>query len=206
MLKRFMMIGLLGISLVVILAAEANAQIDGWGWFGFSSIHGQITTIHTPPPQTKPSAIDVKVTATIQIACLNPASNGVFNGVAFKRPLTSLTPLSQGNITDRTSGTAMTDVFIDLSQFEVSDNCPNPGWTAIIDSAMALDFSGTVRWCLIDTTTGLLDCSSKKGSLDSKTVSCTLDPTLSINGVLVNQRNPDGTAPHTAVFTCPQPQ
>ena len=30
MFKRLMMIGLLGVSVVAILAAEANAQISGW--------------------------------------------------------------------------------------------------------------------------------------------------------------------------------
>ena len=36
MLKRLVMIGLVGISLTTILAAKVNAQIAGWAGFGFS--------------------------------------------------------------------------------------------------------------------------------------------------------------------------
>jgi hypothetical protein len=199
MLKGLMM-GLLGISLVAILATEANAQIDGWGWFGFSAIRGEIDTIHTPNPQGQPSEITVMVTATIQIACINPANNGVFNGVAFHKPLTNAVPPGSGGFID-TKGNARTEVLIPLphDQFEVQANCPNKNWTPITGSAMALDFSGTVLWCLLDKT-GQPDC-SKKGFLDQASVTCTLDTTLP-----ENMRNSDGTAPHEAHFDCPQPQ
>ena len=54
MFKRLMMIGLLGIGLVATVAPKANAQISGWGWFGFSAVRGEITTQHTPPPEGQP--------------------------------------------------------------------------------------------------------------------------------------------------------
>jgi hypothetical protein len=197
MFKRLMMVGLLGVSLTAILAAEANAQISGWGWFGFSSIRGEITTEHTPPPQGQPSTIQAMVTATIQIACKNPATNGVFNGVAFHRSLTSSTPLGEGNITD--NGETTTEVLVSLDQFEVPTNCPNRKWTPIVGSAMAVDFSGNVFWCLVDKT-GQTNCSAKKNSLlDSSSVTCTLD-------TAAFPRNSDGTAPHDAVFSCSSPQ
>ena len=199
MQKRLMMIGLLGISLVAMLAAEANAQFDGWGWFGFSDIVGVIDTIHTPPPQSKPSQIQVTVDTTVQIACLNPANNGISNGKAFRTTVTGSTQLGEGDITDRKSGKARTEVKVSLDQFEVPANCTNPRWTPIDDSAIALDFKGTVMWCLLDET-GALDC-SRKGFLDSSPVTCTLDTTDPLN-----QRNPNGTAPHTAVFSCEDPQ
>jgi hypothetical protein len=198
MFKRLMMIGLLGIGLVATMAPEANAQISGWGWFGFSDIKGEIDTIKTPNPTAKPSQITVTVNATIQIACINPANNGIFNGVAFQRPLTSSIPLSAADVD--TKGDATTEVFVPLSQFEVSANCPNKKWTPVTNSAMALSFSGSVLWCLVGENGGP-DCNARKGLLDSSTVTCSLDVTNPDN-----QRNANGTAPHTAVFTCSAPE
>jgi hypothetical protein len=201
-LKRLIMIGLLGISVVALFAAKASAQIGGWGWFGFSSIHGDIDTIHTPPPQTHPSQLQATVTGHFQIACFNPANNGISNGKAFTTTASGFTPIGQANITDRKGGKAKTTLKLLLDQLEIPANCTNPHWIPIPDSAIAFDFSGTVLWCLTDTTTGLPDCSSKKGLLDSQFVSCTLDTTLS-----QNQRDPDtGTAPPGAVFSCNLPQ
>jgi hypothetical protein len=197
MFKRLVLIGALVISAVAMSSTHANAQFfDGWGWFGFSDIRGEIKTSKTPNPQGRPSQITVTVNATIQIACINPATNGVFNGVAFHRPLTSSIPLSAADVDEK--GDTTTIVFVPLSQFEVSANCPNKKWTPITNSAMALDFSGTVLWCLIEN--GGPNC-TRKGLLDSSTVTCSLDMTNPLN-----QRNSDGTAPHTAVFICSAPQ
>lgn len=197
MFKKFILIGLLCLGVIAIASPEANAQISGWGWFGFSDIRGEITTQHTPPPQGQPSTIQAMVTATIQIACINPATNGVFNGVAFHRSLTSSTPVGEGSITN--NGETTTEVFVSLDQFEVPANCANRKWTPIVGSAMALDFSGNVFWCAVDTKTGQTNCSSKKGLLDASPVTCTLD-------TAVYPRNSDGTAPHNAVFSCSLPQ
>jgi hypothetical protein len=202
MFKRLTLIGVLVIS-VAMLGTEANAQIGGWAWFGFSSVHGEVLTFHTPNPNSKPSQIVVAATATVQTACFNPANNGVFNGKAFKGTVVGSGLASNGGFVQTTQGNAgKTLVELDLSTFEEPQNahCPNPGWTVVQDSAMALDFTATVTWCLIDTTTNTLDCSSKKGLLDQESVACVLDMTNP-----KNQRNSDGTAPHTAVFTCPQP-
>ena len=197
MFKKLMMTGLLGIGLAAAVTPEANAQISGWGWFGFSAIRGEIDTIKTPNPQGKPSRITVTVDATIQIACINPANNGVFNGVAFHRPLTASVPFGAGDVTDK--GDVTTEVLVPLSGFEVPANCPNKKWTPITDSAMALSFSGSVLWCLVGENGGP-DC-GRKGLLDASPVTCSLDMTNPDN-----QRNPDGTAPHTAVFNCSAPQ
>jgi hypothetical protein len=189
------MIGLLVMGVVVMFGTNAHAQsFDGWGWFGFSGITGEICTSHTPNPQSKPSEMRVSVTATIQIACLNPANNGVFNGVAFHKPLTdSAVPGSQGFID--TKGNAVTEVFLYLSQFEDRANCPNKNWTPISDSAMALDFSGEVDWCLLDKDGNLINDCKGKGLLATSSVTCTLDTTL-------YPRNRNGTAPHPARFSC----
>ena len=199
MFNKLIFIGLLGLGLVATASPEANAQISGWGWFGFSSIHGTINTAHTPPPQTKPSAVSATVNATIQIACKNPANNGISNGNAFQKSLTGFTPVDVGNITDRKSGKASTEVNLNLEIFEDPANCTNPNWTPVKDSAMALAFSGDVTWCLIDDS-GALDC-SRKGFLDKDGVTCTLDTTLP-----QNQRLSDGRAPGSAEFGCNLPQ
>jgi hypothetical protein len=206
MFKRLILIGVLVISAVAMSSTHANAQFfDGWGWFGFSSIRGDIDTSKTPNPQGKPSQITATVDATIQIACINPANNGVFNGISFHRPLTASVPVGPGIISDK--GDTTTSVFLLLDQFEKDPkNCPNKNWTPITGSAMALNFSGSVLWCL--TENGGPNC-TRKGLLDSSTVTCTLDLTDP-----ENQRNPDGTAPHKdpvtgsrgAVFTCSAPQ
>ena len=94
--KRLILIGGFVISIVAMSATHANAQFDGWGWFGFSAIRGEIDTIKTPNPQGKPSQITVTVAATIQIACKNPATNGIFNGVAFHRSLATSVPFGTG--------------------------------------------------------------------------------------------------------------
>ena len=206
MFKRLILISALVISAVAMSSTHANAQFfDGWGWFGFSAIEGQIHTIKTPNPQGKPSQITLTVDATIQIACKNPATNGVFNGVAFHRPLTSSIPVDPVDVDDK--GDATTTVTLDLSRFEVSANCPNKKWKPVTaemtpgghGSAMALSFSGTVLWC--STKNGGPNCTNK-GLLDSSTVTCSLDMTNPLN-----QRDPiTGEAPHEAVFSCSEPQ
>ena len=204
MSRRVMMLGLLVISMVVMFGTNAHAQIDGWGWFGFSSIHGVIDTIHTPPPQTHPSGLQATVTGECQIACKNPANNGISNGKSFTTTVNGAVPISQADILDSKGGKAKTRLNIFLGDLEKPANCTNPNWQPIGDSAMCFNFSGTVLWCLLDTTTNppQLDCSTKKGLLDSQSVSCSLDRTLS-----QNQRNPDtGKAPPGAVYSCNNPQ
>jgi hypothetical protein len=198
MFKRLILIGALIISMVPLFESSANAQFfDGWGWFGFSDIRGEIHTSKTPNPTGRPSQITATVNATIQIACINPATNGVFNGVAFHRSLSTSVPLGAGDVTEQ--GDATTEVFLPLDQFEVSANCPNKKWMPITDSAMALDFSGTVLWCLVEN--GGPNC-TLKGLLDSSPVTCSLDMANPLN-----QRDPiTGEAPHEAVFTCASPQ
>ena len=199
MFKKLILIGGFAISMVAMSSTHANAQFDGWGWFGFSAIRGEIDTIKTPNPQGKPSQITVTVDATIQIACKNPATNGIFNGVAFHRSLATSVPFGTGEyVTDKGDVTTVVRLF--LNQFEDSANCPNKKWDAITDSAMALSFSGSVLWCLVGENGGP-DC-TRKGLLDASPVTCSLDVTNPLN-----QRDPiTGEAPHEAVFTCSAPQ
>jgi hypothetical protein len=204
MVRKAMMIGLLVMSAVALQARDAHAQFDGWGWFGFSEVKGEILTLHTPNPKSKPSQIVVSATMTVQTACVNPATNGVFPGNSFTQTVVGASPAANGGFVETVQGNAgKTIVFLNLSSFEQPEDphCPNPNWLVLPNSAMALSFSGTVTWCLIDTTTNQLNCSAKNGLQDQDNVTCTLDLSNPLN-----RRNADGTAPHTAVFTCSQPQ
>jgi hypothetical protein len=205
MYKRLVLIGGLVITIVALFGTNAIAQsFDGWGWFGFSAIEGEIHTSKTPNPQGQPSQITATVNATIQIACINPATNGVFNGVAFHRALSTSIPLGAEDVTSK--GDATTVILLPLDQFEVPENCPNKKWTPITaensgtghGSAMALNFSGSVLWCLVEN--GGPNC-TRRGLLDSSPVTCSLDMANPDN-----QRNANGTAPENAVFTCAPPQ
>lgn len=205
MFKRCTLICALVISAVAISGTHANAQFfDGWGWFGFSSVRGEIRTQGTPDPRTEPSQIMATVSADVQIACLNPAGTGVLIGRAFHRTITGVGAVGNTKITPK--GDAITTVFLSLNQFEVAENCPKHNWTPahnstpVKDSAMALNFTGTVTWCLVDET-GVPDC-SKKGLLNQSSATCVLDTTNP-----ANQREPKtGKAPEGAIFTCSEPQ
>lgn len=184
------------VSAVAMSVTDAHAQFAGWGWFGFSEVTGSIDTVKTPNPKGKPSSIQVTVSATIQIACKNPADNGVFNGKSFKTTLSTSSVVGPDSpILDVKSGNATTLVTLPLNQFELAENCTNPNWIPVTDSAMTLSFDGVVTWCL--TEGGVLQCGGK-GTLDSNTVSCVLNTTL-------YPRQADGTAPHPAILDCPQP-
>jgi hypothetical protein len=208
MVRKVMMIGLLVMSAIALQVKDAHAQFDGWGWFGFSEVRGRIDTINTPNPQGQPSQVVVTVSAGVQIACSNPANNGIFPGKTFRMKL-----VGAANVTKTEGGKATTEVVLELDPGLVSQNCTHPNFRPILESAMALDFTGSVVWCLTDKS-GALDCSNigksklsrllTKGKrawlLDQDSVTCVLDQTNP-----ANLRNQDGTAPKNAVFSCTAP-
>jgi hypothetical protein len=206
MLRKFLVTGFFLLSAIALSVTDAHAQFAGWGWFGFSSVSGEILTEHTPNPTGRPSAIAVAVSATIQIACVNPASNGIFNGKAFKNTLSAISQIGgQSSIVNWDTGEATTTVTLSLNSFDNTDGlhpeaskyCTNPNWAPIPNSAMVLDFSGSVKWCLLDDN-GNLKC-SRTGTLDSDSITCVLDPQAQRDAT-------NGTAPHPAAFICTEPQ
>jgi len=83
MLKKLIMIGLLGISLTTILAVEANAQIAGWAGFGFSEFTFVVDLKNVPNPNKVPSVLLVEGTLnSVECLCLKPHSHKVFLGQA----------------------------------------------------------------------------------------------------------------------------
>ena len=177
MLRKFLVTGFFLVSAIALSVTDAHAQFAGWGWFGFSSVVARVETVHTPNPTAKPSQIVVDLTGTIQIACVNPATNGLFVGKAFRTTFSASgsvgsDPLT-GIIGEVSGGKATTFVVIPLDQFESPSNCTNSNWTPVEDSAATLDFTGNIKWCLLDAN-GVPNCTGRS-LLDSETVSCVLD-------------------------------
>jgi hypothetical protein len=218
--KRLIVIGLIGASWLVMSEAKVNAQIAGWGWFGFSSVRGVIDLSKVPPPQSKPSVVvATAILETVQIACVNPATNGIFPGKPFTAEVSDFNAVDDEDITDRKRGKATIEVSFVLDSFEVATNCQNnnDNWDVVDESAMVLAFSVGLEWhiCTDEDLDGNGDpdpCvdidpatdeevftidETAKGLLDTANLRCTLDTT-------VYPRNLDGTAPHNAVFVCPE--
>jgi hypothetical protein len=215
--NALLVVGSICLGLTALAPTQAQAQyFDGWGWFGFSDVRGEITTGGTPPPGPKPSVLIVNAAVTVQIACVNPADNGIFNGKAFKSDVLSAQQITQGNITDKKGNTAITTVLLNLDHFEVGSNCTNTSWTPLVDSAIVSAFSHGVSWyeCTGEDLDGngdfdpCFDTNPATGEtvltigelLASATGNCTLD-------MEKYPRNADGTAPHEpkAVFDCTPP-
>lgn len=228
-----MLLSLVAVGVASGVSSDANAQISGWGWWGYSSLQGYIDTSKVPPPKTKPSVLIVKApVADVQIACKNPADNGIYNGNAFSGEFQIASPIGDGDITDRKRAKATTFVSWSLDDFDDPTEtqwCPNSNWIPVDESAMVLHFTFLVNWhlCTGDDLDGDGDtdpCSdtdpgtgepvytideSRKGLLDSKAGGCTWNLTT-------YPRNPDGTAPHVTLemitagepspFVCTPPQ
>jgi hypothetical protein len=138
MSRRVRMIGLLVMSAVMMLVTDANAQFfDGWGWFGFSAVHGVIDLRGVPNPDTKPSFVQIKLTLkSIAIVCKNPnnSTTPASPGSAGDRTVTLGQPITLANFTGD-PGQAQVTFDVDLSFAEVDTNCVNPNWTHITGSA-----------------------------------------------------------------------
>jgi hypothetical protein len=209
-------VGLICLGLTGFAPTQAQAQwFDGWGWFGFSNVKGVITTGGTPPPGPQPSVLIVNAAVTVQIACVNPSDNGIFNGKAFTSDVVSASQITQGNITDKKGNIAKTTVFLNLDHFEVSSNCTNELWTPIVSSAIVSKFSHDVLWyrCTGEELDGIPDWDPcfETNPATGETVVTIGDLLASAKGnkCTLNTeqfpRNADGTAPHPAVFDCTPP-
>ena len=140
-----------------------NFLMDGDGSSFKCGARGNLHTPHSQPQIQAFANGSLSVTMTVATACVNPATNGVFNGKAFKATVAGSSPAANGGFVQTTPGNAgKTDVFLDLSAFEEpATPVPNSSWAVKEDSAMALNFAGTVQWCLINPTTGGPDCTGK---------------------------------------------
>lgn len=220
MFKKLMLIVVLVISAVAASGTHANAQFfDGWGWFGFSSVKGLIDLSKVKNPQSQPSVViatgDLDV---VQIACKNPASNGISPGNSFTAELTNFSAVNPQNVTAK--GNTTITILFSLDGFEVNTNCQNPNWHPVDHSAMVLAFSAHLDWfkCTGQELDGIPDtdpCTefsgnqlvftvdqTARGLIQSADLSCTLNTNPATGGF---PRNSDGTAPSNAVFDCTPP-
>jgi hypothetical protein len=218
MFKRLMLIGALVISVVAMSGTHANAQFfDGWGWFGFSSVKGLIDLSKVKNPIAQPSIVIATGTSnTAQIACVNPATNGISAGNAFTSELDDFDSVNPQKVTAK--GDTTVTILFALDGLEINTNCQNRNWHPIEHSAMLLAFSAHLDWfkCTGEELDGIPDTDActefsgdqlvftidqtAKGLIQSADVSCFLDTSNP-----QNQRTATGTAPPQAVFTCTPP-
>lgn len=149
MFKRLMLIAL-AISVVAMSGTHANAQFfDGWGWFGFSALRGEIDLSKVPNPGSKPRIVFVQgILSSIEVICLNPANYNVAPGNAGTRAATGQTAISGDNITDRKRGLAHVTVFLggtELAAAEATATCVNPNWSVVAGSAAPKQVSLTMK-------------------------------------------------------------
>jgi hypothetical protein len=200
MFKKLIVIGVLVISAVAMSSTHANAQFfDGWGWFGFSILTGQIDLRGVPKPDAKPTIVVVDARLNqIEILCRGPQGQLVSGAASLRLVLSH--PIASQEVAK--NGQAMVTVTFDLGDAESSINCNN-NWTVVSNSAAVTDMSVDLQVfrCTGDVKTDPEPCVANDGVTltieptprDSVSLHCTLDPVL---------RNPDGSAQHNQVLTC----
>lgn len=205
---------LLGASVCLLPVALWAGQLNiCFTCAGFKCCSAATVTVDlkgVPNPSTKPTAVIGTVqNANIEIACKNPANNGIFPGAAFATTILDQDVLDLSDITGK--GTARIDLLFPLNSYEVVANCTNQNWIPIVDSAFILRTELLLQWyhCsgedldgdgdtdpCVDLENGLpvitVDLSKV---IDSKSYVCTPPSTA--------QRNSDGTSPHVT-YTCLQ--
>ena len=201
MFKKLIVIGVFVISVVAMSGTHANAQFfDGWGWFGFSSLTGEIDLRGVPKPDAKPTVVVVDASLNqIEILCKNPNGFSVAPGSASLR-FVLRHPIASQEVAK--NGQATVTVVFDLGDAESEVNCNNL-WTVVQNSAAVTDMSVVLQVyrCTGDVKTDPEPCVANDGITltieptprDTVSLHCTLDPVL---------RNADGTAQHNQVMTC----
>lgn len=201
MFKKLIVIGVFVISVVAMSGTHANAQFfDGWGWFGFSSLTGEIDLRGVPKPDAKPTVVVVDASLNqIEILCKNPNGFSVAPGSASLR-FVLRHPIASQEVAK--NGQATVTVVFDLGDAESDVNCNNL-WTVVQNSAAVTDMSVVLQVyrCTGDVKTDPEPCVANDGITltieptprDTVSLHCTLDPVL---------RNDDGTTQHPQYMTC----
>jgi hypothetical protein len=133
MLKRFVMIGLLGISVIGMLrTAEAHyiPTLSGWAWHSVECI---VDLKSVPSPTTHPALTECVVnTALVEVLCRNPASHEVAPGRSARRvTLVTQEQLEEGNITNKKKGLAHVEVTVSDEPLLNPEFCVNRNWIPI---------------------------------------------------------------------------
>lgn len=168
----------------------------------------QVDLTGVPNPSTKPTAVvGTAQNVSIEIACLNPAGNGISPGNAFIQQLVDESTINLSDITGK--GKATVFLLYPLDGYEQSQYCVNPNWSVVPNSAWLLNTTIRVDWfyCNGDATNDLDPCTETVNGevvftlnttkpVATKTYFCQVPPSA--------VRNPDGTAPHDVTYTCTQ--
>ena len=167
-------------SMVPLFGSNANAQFfDGWGWFGFSALRGEIDLSKVPNPNSKPRIVFVQgILSSIEVMCRNPANHVVAPGKAGTRTATGQSAISGDNITDRKRGLAHVTVFVgdaELAAAEATATCNN-NWTVIEGSAAPKQVSLTMNifGCVPESNKDPEPCFL--GTSDTLTIDTTINP------------------------------
>jgi hypothetical protein len=175
-----MMIGLLGISLTAVLAAEANAQISGWAGTGFSEFRFEVDLKKVKNPTKIPSVLVVNGTLnSIECFCLNPRNRDVFPGRPAVQEVSAAEEVPEE---PPKPGQVTVTLHFDLDRYE--DLAWKPGFNPIHGSCAADDITLRMKWyrCTGDP----VDpdpCFDANGPtvdliIDQADTECTLDPVV----------------------------
>src|SRR2546426_1025194 len=200
MLKRLMMIGLLGISLTMILAAEANAQISGWAGLGFSEFIFEIDLKKVKNPTKFPSIVVVHGTLNrTECFCLNPQNHNVAPGHAGVQEVSAAQEVSEN---PTKPGQATLTLHFDLNRYE--QQACNKSWIPVHGSCAADDITLLMQWyrCTGDPKVDPDPCFEGdqltvdfSAPIDQARTRCTLDPV---------RRDANGIPLHNQEFDCPE--
>jgi hypothetical protein len=193
MITRVTLIGLLVFSAVAMITTDANAQISGWFFRGYSEVTGVIDLRKVKNPDVFPQAVTVEGSLNfIEVICINPQDKTVLPGNAGSQVIpTTGVPITSEDVTDRDKNLATVEIVFGGPQlaaaeaFAEENNVCNNLWTVVEGSAAAKQLSLTIAWTEL----------RKSGEVvrDSVDLSCTINPIL---------RNPDGTPLHEQVISC----
>jgi hypothetical protein len=194
-----MMIGLLGISLTTIWAAEANAQISGWAGFGFSSFTFEVDLKKVKNPTKIPSLLVVDGTLnSIECFCLNPRNHDVFPGRPAIQEVSAAEEVP-GDIPK--PGQVTVTLLFPLDPY--GGLACKPGFNPIHGSCAADDITLQMHWyrCTGDPKVDTDPCFENgeptvdtSAPIDEAETECTLDPVL---------RDANHIPLHGQEFTCP---
>jgi hypothetical protein len=204
MLKRLTMIGLLGISVVTILAAEANAQIAGWAGFGFSEFTFVVGLKQVKDPAKFPSVLFVEGTLnSVECFCFKPNSHKVFLGQAGVQEIDAAAEVTKPRRAKLTLDFSLLTFQFPLDDYE--ELACKPGFKPLPGSCATDDVTLVMQWyrCTGDPKIDSEPCFDKHGELtvdreapiDEAATNCTLDHV---------KRNAKGIPKHGQKFDCPE--
>jgi len=196
-----MVIALLGISSFAILVAEANAQIAGWGVFGFSELNVVIDLKKVKNPTKFPSLLVFNGTLNnIECFCLNPRNQNVAPGRPAVQEVSDAKEIREN---PNHPGQATLSLLFPLDVYQ--ELACNPNWNPLSGSCAADDVTLLMQWYRCTNAPNIVDSDpcfegdeltvDFSTPIDQAKAHCTLDPVL---------RDKNGIPLHGQSFDCPE--